>query len=148
MREGSWARSASGSPRHRSSASAGGLRPPRIPGRVSVAPPATLETRKIELVRWEPDHVSRRARLDGRRAKSLAELGDLPLHLRNGGDGSRPLVEIVCEPLDGHDTIRIEEQDRERRALLRPSKRTGPPSDDLERPEDAELEHRADGSRR
>ena len=60
----------------------------------------------------------------------------------------RRRVEVVGEPLDRHDTVRVQEQDRERRALLRPAEpNRAVLADDLERPQDAELEHRADGSR-
>jgi hypothetical protein len=39
--------------------------------------------------------------------------------------------------------VELEQSDRERRTLLRPAELHGPLlSDDLERPEDAELEHR------
>ena len=101
-----------------------------------------LEALQIELLGCEPNHVSRRTSLDRRRAKSFPELGDLPLHLGDGSNGSRSRVQVVSESLDRHDTIRIEEQDRERRALLRASKRDGAlVSDHLERPQDAELEH-------
>ena len=72
----------------------------------------------------------------------------MPLHLRDGGDGSRSRVQVVGESVDRDDAVCVEEQDRQGRALLRPAERDGAVvSKDLERPQDAELEHRADGSR-
>ncbi len=83
-----------------------------------------------------------------RRAKSLPKLGDLPLHLRDGGDWRRARVQLVGEPVDRDDAICVEQQDRERRALLRPTESDGAVvADHLERAQDAEIEHRADGSR-
>ena len=75
-------------------------------------------------------------------AEDLAQLGDLPLHLRHRRDRSCPRVQVVGESFNRDDSIRIEEQDREGRALLRPAERDGAiVSDHLERPQDAELEH-------
>jgi hypothetical protein len=66
----------------------------------------------------------------------------LPLHLGDGGDGRPPCVEIVGESLDRHDAIRLEQQDRKRPPLPEPAERHRPAvGEDLERSEDAELEH-------
>ena len=74
---------------------------------------------------------------------ALAELGDLAVHLRRRRDGRAPGVELVGEPVDRDDPVRVQEQDRERRSLLRPAELNRPVgSDDLERPQDPELEHR------
>ena len=52
------------------------------------------------------------------------------------------MVEVVREPLDRDDPVRPEQQDCERRALLRPAElERAVTADDLERPQEAELEH-------
>jgi hypothetical protein len=102
-----------------------------------------LEPTQIELVGWDVQHVTGRAGLDCRlRAQHLTEVGDLPLHLGDGGGGRGTRVEIVGEAVDRHDAVRTEEEDRESRALSRTSepKRLAV-SGDLERPQDPELEH-------
>ena len=101
-----------------------------------------LETLEVELLRSDPDDIPRRASLDGRCAEDLAQLGDLSLHLGNRRDRSGTRIEIIGEPLDRDDPIRLEEQDRKGRALLRPSEGHGAlVCDHLERSQDAELEH-------
>jgi hypothetical protein len=101
-----------------------------------------LEPVQVELLGGEVNDVSRRACLDRRRrVERLAELRDLPLHLRDRRDGRRAPVEIVREPVDRDDAVRIEKQDRECRALLRAPESNRAVLPDLERPQDAEVEH-------
>jgi len=66
------------------------------------------------------------------------------MHLRRRRDRRAARIELVGEPVDRHDPVRVQEQDRERRALLRAAEadRTLGP-DDLQRPQDPELQHRA-----
>jgi hypothetical protein len=65
------------------------------------------------------------------------------LHLRDSRDRGGARIEIVRESVDGHHPIRVQEQDPERRALFRPAEPNGTVLvNDLERPEDSELEHR------
>ena len=71
--------------------------------------------------RLDVQDVAGRARLDRLGAEGLAQLRDLPLHLRHGGHRRRAGVEVVGEPLDRDDAVRAQEQDRERRPLLRPA---------------------------
>ena len=74
--------------------------------------------------------------------QSLTLIGDLTLHLSHGSHGRGTAVEIVGEPLDRDDAVRVQKQDRERRALLRPTETDRPIAvQDLERPKDPELEH-------
>ena len=81
-------------------------------------------------------------------AERLAKLRDLAVHLRRRRHGGAAGIELVGEPVDRDDPVRVQEQDRERRPLLRPAEPDRPVGpDDLERAEDPELEHRADGSR-
>ena len=102
-----------------------------------------LESAQIELVGLELNHVAGRARLDRRLgAEHLAQLRDLPLDLGDRGDRRSACVEILGEPLDRDDPVRVEEQDREDCALL------GPPEQkraalacDFERSQDPEVEH-------
>ena len=68
-----------------------------------------LEALQVELLRREANDVSGRTRLDhGCGAERLAELGDLPLHLRDGRDRSGAGVEIVGESLNRHDLVCVE----------------------------------------
>jgi len=75
-------------------------------------------------------------------AEHAPQLGDLALHLRHRRDGRAPGVELVRQPLDRYDTVCLQQQDRQRCALPRPAEpeRAGL-ADDVERPQDAELEH-------
>ena len=102
-----------------------------------------LEAREVEVVVADAERVSGRPRLDrSRRAERAPQLRDLPLHLRDRGDGRAAGVQVVREPLDRHDAIRVQQQDRERRALPRPAEPDrAVVADDLERPQHAELEH-------
>ena len=66
-----------------------------------------LEAGKVEVVVTNREQVAGRPRLDRfRRAERAPELGDLPLHLRDRGDGRAPGVQLVREPLDRHDAVR------------------------------------------
>ena len=102
----------------------------------------TLEHRQVKLVGSKPNRVAGRARLDSRRRpEQLPQVGDLPLHLLQRRCGSSPGVEVVCEAIDRDDAVRLQEQYRERRPLLRPAKlERAALADDLEWPQDPELE--------
>ena len=91
----------------------------------------------------DAEQVAGRSRLERLgRAERAAELGDLPLHLRHRGDRRPPGVEVVGEPVDRHDAVRVQEQDRERRALPRPAEPDRAAlAGRLERSQHAELEH-------
>ncbi len=90
------------------------------------------------------DHIARCPRLQPRvLAERLAELGNLAVHLRRRRNGCAPRIELIRQPVDRDDPVCVEEQDRERRSLLWPAERKRPcVPDDLERPQDPELEHR------
>ena len=105
----------------------------------------TLEHRQVKLVGSKPNRVAGRARLDSRRRpEQLPQVGDLPLHLLQRRCGSSPGVELVCEAIDGDDAVRVQEQYRERRPLLRAAKlERAALADDLEWPQDPELEQSA-----
>ncbi len=63
------------------------------------------------------------------------------MHLRRCRDGCASGIELVGERVDRNDPVRIEQQGRERRALLRPAEVNRPPlSDNLERTQDPKLE--------
>lgn len=97
---------------------------------------------KIQLLGRQPNDITRRARLDDRRrSEGPPKLRDLPLHLRDRGDGRSSGVEIVGESFDRHDPVRAQEQDRQGCALPRPPKSDWRVvTNDVERAEDAELE--------
>ena len=104
---------------------------------------APLEAAQVELVARDSNHISGRAGLDpGRGADDLAQSGDLPLHLGHRGHRRRTRVEVFGQPLDGDHSVCAQEQDREGRTLLRPSEpKRALVTHDLERSEDAVLEH-------
>ena len=89
------------------------------------------------------EDVPRRPRLDRvGGAERASQLGDLALNLRHRRNGRASGVELVGQPLDGHDVVCVQEQDRERRSLPRPAKPDRAVlADDFERPQDTELEH-------
>ena len=103
-----------------------------------------LEAGEVEVLVADAEDVAGRPRLDRvGRAERAPELRHLPLNLRDRGHRRPSRVELVGEPLDGHDAVRVQEQDRERRALPRPAELDRAVlADDLERSQDAELEHR------
>ena len=103
-----------------------------------------LEAGEVEVLVADAEDVAGRPRLDRvGRAERAPELRHLALHLRDGRHGRPSGVEVVGELLDGHDAVRVQEQDRERRALPRPAEPDRAVlADDLERSQDAELEHR------
>ena len=121
-----------------------GLR--RLPGRQGLTRllRQPFEALQVELFRRDVNRVSGRARLDPCvLAEELPQLGDLTVHLRRCRDGWAPCIELVGKRVDRDDPVRIEQQDRERRALLRSAELNRPRrSDDLERTQDPELEHR------
>ena len=113
----------------------------QCPGRVLRQP---LEPTEIEAVGIDAKDIARRARLDRVPAEEPAQLGDLPLHLGDCRHRRRARVERVGKPLDRYDAVRVQEEDRQGRALFRPAEPQGLFVDcDLERSEDPEITHRA-----
>ena len=103
---------------------------------------------QVELIGRETQDVSRRAGFDHRRGEKPPQLGDLALHLRDRRNRGGAVVEVVGEPLDRDDPVGPEQEDREGRALLRPAERNrAVAAHDLERPQEAELEHATDRNR-
>ena len=65
----------------------------------------------------------------------------MPLHLLGGAHGGLARVEIVGEPVDRDHLVRVQEEDGERRSLLRPAEPDlAALVGDLERSQDPELE--------
>lgn len=102
-----------------------------------------LEAGEVELLAFDAEPVAGRLRLDRRtRPKEAPQLGDLPLDLRHCRHRRPPCVQLVGDPLHGDDAVRVEQEDREGRALLRAAEHDRlPVGDDLEMTEDRELEH-------
>ena len=107
-------------------------------------PPAGARSGRGRAPRRGLEDVAGRPRLDRvGRAERAPELRHLALNLRDRGHGRPSCPEVVGELLDGDDPVRVQEQDRERRALPRPAELDcAVRADDLERSQDAELEHR------
>ena len=97
----------------------------------------------------QPQQVAGRPRLDRvGRVQRAPQLRDLSVHLGHRRDRRAARIELVGEPLDRHDAVCVQQQDRERRALPRAAEPDrAVVADDLERAQEAELEHRRDGSR-
>ena len=84
-----------------------------------------LDEVEVEGVRRHADAVAGRARLDDRPGPALRalglqqhpQLGDLAVHLRDRADRRRLSVQLVGEPVDRHDPVGVQEQDREDRPL-------------------------------
>ena len=115
-----------------------------------------FEDRQVEPLRRHQDAIAGRPGLDERtglarrtiRLQQGSQLRDLPVHLGHGGDRRLLAVQLVREAVDRHDPIRVEQQDRQHRALPRTAKSNRPGRrHHLERPQDAEGERQAaDGS--
>ena len=101
-----------------------------------------LESPQVEVLACDVEHVARCPSLEADLvAERLAELRDLAVHLRGRGHGGTARVELVREAVDRDDPVRVQEQDRERRPLLRPAKTDlAALVADLERAQDPELE--------
>jgi hypothetical protein len=98
--------------------------------------------REVELPRADVDEVAGRARLDRLLAERLAELGDEVLERGDRGRRRLSAPERVDESVGRDDAARVEEEEREERALLRPAEREHAVAvDRFERTEDAELDH-------
>ena len=142
----SYARSASGGPRQRSSASrssAAAAPRRRAPRARSASAVSRSKRARSSRSSRDAEQVAGRPRLDRvGRAERPPQLRDLPLHLRHGRHRRPAGVEVVGEPLDRHDAVRVQQQDRERRALPRPAEPDrAVVADHLERSQHAELEH-------
>jgi hypothetical protein len=76
-------------------------------------------------------------------SEELPQIRDLPLHLRHCRDRCGAGIKVVRETVDRNHAVGVQEQDRERRTPLQAaqSNMTGF-GNDLERAEDAEVEHR------
>ena len=99
-----------------------------------------LEAIEVEGTSLEAQDVSGRACLD-RRPQVLAQIRDLPLDLRDRGRRGLLAVERVGEPVDRHDAVGGERQDRQHRAASRPAEvHRAALADDLERAQDADLD--------
>ena len=109
----SYAKSASGGPRQRASASRRASGSPRSTSR--------LEALEIELARFHPDRVPGRARGDAIRSQQFAELRDVVLDGVRRGSGLLGPPKVVDEPIRRDDLVRPREQQGEHGALARPA---------------------------
>ncbi len=88
-----------------------------------------LEPERVELVGPHPEQISRRMGLDDRLAcvetallpDQLAQLGDVITHLRHRSCRNGISVQVVRDLLHRDHPIRVKQQDRQHRALLRPT---------------------------
>ena len=103
-----------------------------------------LEAGQVEVLVAHSEDVPGRPGLDRvGRSERAPELRHLALDLRDGSHWRPSCVQVFGELLDGNDPVRVQEQDREGRALPRPAELDcAVRADDLERAQDAELEHR------
>ncbi len=100
-----------------------------------------LEPQDIELLRQDAQRVSRRAGLDGVGAEQLSELRDAVLERGRRRPG-RLGPERVDQRVSRHDVVRVQDEDREKRALtLATDVEAAGRSPDLERSQDPEIQH-------
>jgi hypothetical protein len=83
----------------------------------------SFEAGEVELVRLKTDEVARRLAVDAIRTDDLAEARDVVVE-RMRRARRRPFPpQAVDQAIAGDDLVRVEQEDREERALLRPSER-------------------------
>ncbi len=117
------------------------LRAPRRLARARLVDERT-HARGVELVRFEPDDITGRPRLDHVRPERLPQLRDEILERRDRRCGRIAAPQHLDEPVDRHDPARVEEERREQRALLGPAERDRFSfCARFERAEDGEIDH-------
>ena len=80
-----------------------------------------LEPLEIEAAGLDAGEVAGRLRDDRVAADRLPELRDVNLERRRGGVGRRSAPELVDQPVARDDAVRVQQQERKERALLRAS---------------------------
>ena len=107
-----------------------------------------LDLLHIGLTLLDPEQIPAASRLEPLRAELLAQLGHVHLHGLRRLLRRRLAPELVDEPIGRDRLVRVEQQHGEKRALLPPTEGERPlTGDDLERPEEAEVESVRPGSR-
>ena len=109
-----------------------------------------LKPARVEPFGLDPNEVAGRARDEHAVAKHLPKLRDVPLDHLHRRRRRLPAPEFLGEDVDRDRLVRVDEQDREQDALLRPREAEFAVAvDDLEWPEDPELQrHACDASAR
>jgi hypothetical protein len=99
-----------------------------------------LEARAVELVRLDAQQVARLARDESPLAELLAQARDVDLDAL-GRRARRPLrPQVIDQPRSRDDLVRMQQQDREQRALLsRPEVQRAPVLDHLQRAKEPEF---------
>ena len=107
-----------------------------------------LKPARVEPVGVDPNDVAGRARDEHTVAEHLPQLRDVPLDHLHRRRRRLPAPEFLAEDVHRDRLVRVHEQDREQRALLRPRQpEFAVAVDDLEWPEDPELQrHLRDAS--
>jgi hypothetical protein len=102
-----------------------------------------LEPLEIDAARLDAGEVAGRLRDDRVAAEGLPELGDVNLERRRGGVRWRSVPELVDQPVARDDAVRVQQQERKERSLLRASEcDRAPVLGSLERPENPVVDAR------
>ena len=102
-----------------------------------------LESFDVERARLDDDKVTRSSRDDGVATQRFPELRNVDLQRSRSRFGRCAVPERVDQAIARDDAVRVQEEKREQRALLRAAKAEQPAAlDDLQRTEDPELDAR------
>ena len=112
--------------------------PRRHPPRLQHEP---LEAAHVDRLGIDPQPVAGRPRLERLGAEQLPQARHAVLHVGRRRGRRSPLPQLVDQPVERHDVVRLQEEERHQRALLRPTQPDRhTPHTSLQRAQHAELD--------